>query len=162
MGTDLWTLGCIIFKMNTGKVPFSGMANHVIWPKIMNRQIEWPKDRKISPDLKDLIDRLIQLEEIDRIGHPDVGNGIQELMDHPFFKGIEWSAKALAGHKLRDKLQKSSLKIAKKGVAQNRYTIDDGKPVLTGVMLKKNRFFMKQARNFELYPTGELKYFKGM
>lgn len=44
MGTDLWTLGCIIFKMRTGKVPFSGVANHVIWPKILNRQIEWPKD----------------------------------------------------------------------------------------------------------------------
>ena len=116
----------------------------------------------MEPALKDLIDRLLQLDELDRIGHPDVGNGITDVMDHPFFKGIDWSQKALQGHNLREKLQKASLKIAKENSTQSKYTIDDGKPVLSGQMLKKNKWFMKQSRNFELWPTGELKYYKGM
>jgi hypothetical protein len=32
---------------------------------------------------------------------------------------------------------------------------------MAGIMLKKNKFFMKQERNFYLYLNGELKYFKG-
>jgi len=34
-----------------------------------------------------------------------------------------------------------------------------GKPILVGVLLKKNNWFMKQERIFELYASGEIKYF---
>lgn len=37
--------------------------------------------------------------------------------------------------------------------------METGKPILTGLLLKKNRFFMKQERRFELYMEGEIKYF---
>lgn len=36
-----------------------------------------------------------------------------------------------------------------------RYALcEPGKPILTGLILKKNRFFMKQERRFELYMEG--------
>ena len=33
-------------------------------------------------------------------------------------------------------------------------------PVLTGILLKQNRYWMKQERRFELYMNGHLKYYK--
>ena len=42
IATDLWALGCIIFKMVTGQVPFTGTQNYTVFPKINNREIEWP------------------------------------------------------------------------------------------------------------------------
>jgi hypothetical protein len=44
-----------------------------------------------------------------------------------------------------------------------RFTLakSKGTPFLEGNLLKKNKFFMKQERRFKLYPTGEIKYFKG-
>jgi 3-phosphoinositide dependent protein kinase-1 len=57
--SDLWALGCIIFKMYTGKVPFPGMSETACFPQILNRQIDWPKDFDFDPVCKDLIDKLI-------------------------------------------------------------------------------------------------------
>ena len=37
--------------------------------------------------------------------------------------------------------------------------IPDTEAVLTGILVKKNRYYMKQERRFELYKNGELKYF---
>ena len=44
---------------------------------------------------------------------------------------------------------------------QYRYAlVEAGKPILTGLLLKKNRFFMKQERRFELFMDGTIKYFQ--
>ena len=40
--SDLWALGCIIFKMLTGKVPFPGMNQYAVFPLILERKIAWP------------------------------------------------------------------------------------------------------------------------
>ena len=37
LATDLWALGCIIFKMYTGKVPFPGMSEMACFPTILKR-----------------------------------------------------------------------------------------------------------------------------
>lgn len=37
LATDLWALGCIIFKMYTGKVPFPGMSEVAVFPIILKR-----------------------------------------------------------------------------------------------------------------------------
>jgi len=58
LGTDLWALGCIIFKMATGKVPFPGIDQFKVFPKIRAREIDWPKD-PMNPELRSLIDELI-------------------------------------------------------------------------------------------------------
>jgi serine/threonine protein kinase len=60
LASDLWALGCILFKMYTGKVPFPGMSEAQVFPQILNRQIDWPKDMSdFDPALKDLIEKLI-------------------------------------------------------------------------------------------------------
>jgi len=35
-----------------------------------------------------------------------------------------------------------------------------GTVVLEGMLLKKNKWYMKQERRFKLYANGQLKYFK--
>jgi len=59
MASDLWALGCIIFKMITGKVPFPGTNITTVYPMILNRQIDWPTNMEIDPQCMDLIDKLL-------------------------------------------------------------------------------------------------------
>jgi len=59
--SDLWALGCIIFKMLTGKVPFPGTNITTVYPLILARKIEWPKDKPLDPNAKDLIEKLLTL-----------------------------------------------------------------------------------------------------
>jgi len=48
-------------------------------------------------------------------------------------------------------------------VENSKFVInEDGKPVLSGKILKKNRYFMQQERLFELHGNGDLKYFHGI
>lgn len=47
--SDLWALGCMIFKMVTGKVPFPGTNITTVFPLILQRKIDWPKDMKLEP-----------------------------------------------------------------------------------------------------------------
>lgn len=56
--SDLWALGCIIFKMITGKVPFPGTNITTVYPNILARKIEWPKE-PLDPKARDLIEKLL-------------------------------------------------------------------------------------------------------
>ncbi|CAI2363276.1 unnamed protein product [Moneuplotes crassus] len=89
--TDLWALGCIIFQMITGEVPFKGKTDFQTFEIIMKREFKWPED--IDDDLKDLIDRLLVIEPMQRLGAGRQGSGrsYEDLMLHPFFKEIDWN-----------------------------------------------------------------------
>lgn len=104
LATDLWALGCIIFKMYTGKVPFPGMSEMACFPIILNRQIDWPKDMEMDPLFVDLIDSLLQLKPEDRLGCPETGHDMQRLKKHKFFKGIKFSTDLTKTTDVRSKL----------------------------------------------------------
>lgn len=44
----------------------------------------------MSPECKDLVDRLLQLDPCDRFGHRGAG----EIKLHPWFKGLDWTSLA--------------------------------------------------------------------
>lgn len=88
--SDLWALGNIIFKMYTGKVPFPGNNITTVFPLIRARKIDWPLDFKLDPNCKDLIEKLLQLDPLDRLGAKGTDHDIEALKAHPFFEGIDF------------------------------------------------------------------------
>ena len=89
--TDLWALGWIVFQMITGEVPFKGKTDFQTFDIIMKREFKWPD--KIDKDWKNLIDRLLVIEPMKRLGagRPDSGCSYEDLMLHPFFKDVNWT-----------------------------------------------------------------------
>lgn len=77
--------------MYTGKVPFPGMSEAQVFPLILGRKIDWPK-MEMDPIVRDLIEKLLQLDPLDRLGCPMTGHDMKSLMRHPFFDGISFSS----------------------------------------------------------------------
>jgi len=88
MECDWWSVGVIMFEMLIGYPPFCSESPNETYRKIMNwkKTLIFPDETPISPVAKDLIVRLL-CEQETRLGI----NGVEELMAHPFFKGINWN-----------------------------------------------------------------------
>lgn len=60
---DIWALGCILFKMFVGKVPFKGTNPAIVYKDIKSRNIQWPEpdvlETIMSKEACDLINRMI-------------------------------------------------------------------------------------------------------
>ena len=57
--SDLWALGCIIYKMYYGEVPFRADSETLTYDKILARDLQFPDTVKVPEDAKDLIERLL-------------------------------------------------------------------------------------------------------
>eukprot|EP01079_Euglenida_sp_SAG-EU17-18_P008971 gene8971-1609_t len=87
MSSDLWALGCIIFHMATGMLPFKDPSDYLTFRRILNRDIRWPPN--IPPLIKDLGDKLLHIDPTKRLGAGE--GGYEKLKAHPFFENICWS-----------------------------------------------------------------------
>jgi len=88
---DWWSLGCIIFEMLTGNPPFQigkDESKEVLFTKIRNCDIKFPD--AISAECKDLLGRIFVPDPEKRIGSGPTGG--QELVEHPWFAGVDWTA----------------------------------------------------------------------
>jgi len=83
---DWWSVGCIMFEMMFGYAPFYADDPHLTCQRVAQWQttLDLP-DEPNHPEAHDLIRRLICSQDR-RLGT----NGVQEIMQHPFFEGIEW------------------------------------------------------------------------
>ncbi|GAM23745.1 hypothetical protein SAMD00019534_069200 [Acytostelium subglobosum LB1] len=79
---DIWSYGCLLFQLITGKLPFKGLSDYYTFQLIMSREMVFPPD--FDPDAQDLIDRLLTLDPFRR-------PTIEEIKSHPFFKSINWN-----------------------------------------------------------------------
>ena len=59
--SDLWALGCIIYRMHVGNVPFEDRSETGTFDKILNRDLSFPPEANLSDATKDLIDKLLQI-----------------------------------------------------------------------------------------------------
>jgi 3-phosphoinositide dependent protein kinase-1 len=57
--SDIWALGCMIYKMLTGDVPFSGSTDYQTFQMILERKLTFPSNIPLSHEARDLIDRLL-------------------------------------------------------------------------------------------------------
>lgn len=159
MATDIWSLGCIIFKLITGNVPFTGTNSMLVFQKILKKDIDFPE--YLSVDAVSLIDSMLMINPMERLGSPGSACGISNLKKHPFFKGIDFSSPL--NLRLTDyhrslitedsatsdgKLDVSNLKMIPRKSAFMTSPFGISSIVCTGFLLKKNRWFNKQIRYF--------------
>ena len=85
-GVDWWSLGCVMFEMLSGKIPFPIKRNVKLNPKIYEKSVEYPKS--MTKEAKDLIQKLLVINPNKRLGQGP--NGSDNIKKHPFFKGINW------------------------------------------------------------------------
>ncbi|KAF4578569.1 serine/threonine protein kinase, AGC [Pleurotus pulmonarius] len=85
---DWWACGILCYEMLVGYPPFFDESPYGIYEKILAGVIHWPKwmDRLSKELIKDFL-------------HPDrtkrLGNligGPQDVLDHPWFRGVDWDA----------------------------------------------------------------------
>jgi len=75
------------FELLVGCPPFADDSPEKIFQNILNRDMfEWPAYIRVSDSAKDLVDKLLQLDPLKRLG----ANGVDELKNHSFFTGIDW------------------------------------------------------------------------
>ncbi|OLL22743.1 Serine/threonine-protein kinase ppk18 [Neolecta irregularis DAH-3] len=86
---DWWSLGCIMFEFLFGYPPFQSQTPEEVFDNILHRRIDWPEedpDCCVSEEAKDLMSRLMTLDQKERLG----ANGADEVKRHKFLKNIEW------------------------------------------------------------------------
>ncbi|GME82605.1 unnamed protein product [Ambrosiozyma monospora] len=91
--SDWWSIGCILFEFLFGYPPFHADSPEKVFENILHCEIDWPPlpedefHELCSDYAKDLIEKLLVKDPTKRLGF----NGSKEIMDHPYFHGINWS-----------------------------------------------------------------------
>jgi len=83
---DWWSLGAIMFECLVGYPPFCSETTHETYQKIIHWQyhLAIPEDVHLSREADNLIRSLIT--------SADQRLNIEQIKEHPFFYGVDWSA----------------------------------------------------------------------
>ena len=177
---DIWAMGCILFKMFVGTVPFKGTNPMTVYKDVKNRNIQWPPEDQLqkimSREACDLINRMIQIEPKHRLGH-DL-ESIKLLKTHPFFEGIDFEEvssrqyvglaemvkKCIPSQPMFSQPVEPDPRQSLNNVVNNPLNplMKENEVVIKGQLCKRNWYGNKQIRFFELYRYGEIKYYKDM
>jgi len=84
---DWYSLGCLIYEMVTGSVPFRGQGTTEIVSQIIGKNPSLPD--YMSQSLKSLLTKLLWKFPADRLGSGP--GGVDEIKNHPWFSGINWN-----------------------------------------------------------------------
>ena len=86
ISSDFWNLGVIIFEMIFGVPPFYSFDENNLIEVIMKNELKFPK-KKISENLKDLIEKLLKKNCEERLGND---GDFSKIKNHPFFKDFNF------------------------------------------------------------------------
>jgi serum/glucocorticoid-regulated kinase 2 len=82
---DWWTLGILLYEMLTGLPPYYDEDVNTMYRKILTNPLKFPEN--FDKDAKDLLIGLLSRDPKQRLGN----NGAKEIMEHAFFKLIDWN-----------------------------------------------------------------------
>lgn len=85
---DWWACGILCYEMLVGYPPFFDESPYGIYEKILKGQIHWP--RTMDRLSKDLIRAFLNPDRTQRLGN--MIGGPQDVLDHPWFRGVDWGA----------------------------------------------------------------------
>jgi len=77
---DLWSLGVLLYTMLQGTVPFKASSLEELHALILQGNFKYPV--KISVEAKDLIEKMLVVEPVQRISIP-------EILKHPWLKSFD-------------------------------------------------------------------------
>ena len=86
ISSDFWNLGIIIFEMIFGIPPFYSLDENNLIEVIMKNELKFP-EKKVSENLKDLIEKLLKKNWEERLGNDGDFNKIK---NHPFFQDFNF------------------------------------------------------------------------
>eukprot|EP01016_Furgasonia_blochmanni_P004676 TRINITY_DN11807_c0_g1_i2.p1 TRINITY_DN11807_c0_g1~~TRINITY_DN11807_c0_g1_i2.p1 ORF type:complete len:433 (+),score=10.15 TRINITY_DN11807_c0_g1_i2:64-1362(+) len=78
---DVWSLGVMLYQMILGILPWQGKNDAALLQDIAAKGLRFPPLAPVSHGMKDLINRCLQYEEINRISWP-------EIFEHPILTGL--------------------------------------------------------------------------
>ncbi|TFK67914.1 kinase-like protein [Pluteus cervinus] len=85
---DWWACGVLCYEMLVGYPPFYDESPYGIYEKILNGHIHWP--RHMDRLSRDLIRAFLNPDRTQRLGN--MIGGPQDILDHPWFRGVDWDA----------------------------------------------------------------------
>lgn len=87
---DWWSFGVIVYELLVGIPPFGATTVEDVINNILKLNIEWPpigeEEGMITAQAQDLIQRLLNPDYKQRLG----AEGVHQIKNHAFFKGINW------------------------------------------------------------------------
>ncbi|KAA1474892.1 cAMP dependent protein kinase [Dentipellis sp. KUC8613] len=85
---DWWACGVLAYEMMVGYPPFFDETPYGIYEKILKGKIHWPRD--MDPLSRELVKGFLHPDRSKRLGN--LINGPQDVLDHPWFQGVDWDA----------------------------------------------------------------------
>lgn len=86
MSVDWWSLGILLYEMSAGHPPFYSSDPMRIYEKIVAGKYRCPTH--FSPELKDLLAHLLQVDVTRRYGN--LKDGVMDFKNHKWFKELDW------------------------------------------------------------------------
>ncbi len=83
---DWWSVGVMLYEFLMGKTPFEGQDVDDLYNNIISGLPDWPEDSPISPDVQNLISRLLEIDPNKRLG----ASGGEAVKEHCAFDTIQW------------------------------------------------------------------------
>jgi len=88
-GVDWWSLGTLLYEMMCGLPPFYHRNVKRMCERILLDKLTFEKNpQNMSLECKDIVTGFLKRDPTERLGN--VGEGFEEIKQHPFFKDIDW------------------------------------------------------------------------